>query len=538
VENNIMSLLRICTNKEMRSLDQIAEIEMGIGPVILMENAGRAATEIILREYPKAGLNQEILVFAGKGNNAGDAFVVARQLLCLGRKVRVFHLIKGVEYKGATAENFKILSRMKAKLVHVTESQDLEAFFDQSRGPYLAIDGIIGTGLKGNLEGHFYEVIELINQHVDKVVSLDIPTGVSGDTGLVQGIAIEAAITISFGFPRLGHFLPPGANYRGKLVNVDISLPSRFSKEGDKFLLRAKEIAHKIARKYGREDRYAHKNDFGHVLMIGGSPGRTGAIAMASLAALRMGAGLVTVASWEKSMSELNSRLPVEAMTITIPDNETNFEKYASLMKLFTAVVIGPGMGNQPESKKMLEWLLKNYQGPVVLDADALNIIGEHDLHALCVHRKAPTVLTPHPGEMARLIRRTKEDVVQNPVDSLKKCIELTHSVVLLKGAATLMSSPDDVLYLNHFPNSGMATAGSGDVLAGMIGGLLAQGMPGFDSAQTGVYLHSLSGSKAASKLSPRGMIATDIIKNIPLAYRELHKKYDEEEEPRMAQLL
>jgi hydroxyethylthiazole kinase-like uncharacterized protein yjeF len=533
-----MSLLRICTNQEMRSLDKIAETEMGIGPLVLMENAGRAATEIILREYPKAGINQEILVFAGKGNNADDAFVVARQLLGLGRKVRVFHLLKGTEYKGATAENFKILSKMKTKLVNVAESQDLESFFDQARGPFLAIDGIIGTGLKGNLEGHFFEVVELINQYVDQVVSLDIPTGVSGDTGLVQGIAIEAALTISFGFPRLGHFLPPGANYRGKLVNVDISLPNRFSKEGDKFLLRAKAVAQKIAKKYGREDRYAHKNDFGHVLMLGGSPGRTGAIAMASLAALRMGAGLVTVATWEKAMSELITRLPLEVMTLTIADDETNFEKYAKQMKLFSAVVIGPGMGTRPEAKKMVEWLLKNYQGPVVVDADALNILAEHELHSLCIHRKAPTVLTPHPGEMARLIRKNKEDVVQNPVESLKKCIELTHSVVMLKGAATLLSSPDEVLYLNHFPNAGMATAGSGDVLAGMIGGLLAQGMPGFDAAQTGVYLHSLSGSKAASKLSPRGMIATDIIKSIPLAYRELHKKYDEEEEPRMAQLL
>jgi len=533
-----MNLLRICTNQEMRNLDKVAETEMGITPRLLMENAGRAATEIILREYPNAGLSQEILVFAGKGNNAGDAFVVARQLMGLGRRVRVFHLVKGADYKGATAENFQILSKMKAKLVHVSESQELEAFFDQARGPFLAIDGIIGTGLKGNLEGHFYEVVELINQYVDQVVSLDIPTGVSGDSGLVQGIAIEAALTISFGFPRLGHFLPPGANFRGKLVNVDISLPHRFAKEGDKFLLRAKAVAHKIARKYGREDRYAHKNDFGHVLVIGGSPGRTGAISMASLAAMRMGAGLVTVASWEDSMKELVGKLPVEAMTITLPEKESNFEKYAEQMKMFSAVVIGPGMGTRPDAKKTVEWLLKNYQGPMVIDADALNIISEHELHSLCIHRKAATVLTPHPGEMARLIHKNKEQVVQHPVESLKECIELTHAVVLLKGAATLLSSPDEVLYLNHFPNSGMATAGSGDVLAGMIGGLLAQGMPGFDAAQTGVYLHSLSGSKAASKLSPRGMIATDIIKNIPHAYRELQKKYGEEEEPRMAQLL
>jgi NAD(P)H-hydrate epimerase len=529
-----MYQLRICTNEEMRSLDKTAEIEMGIGPVLLMENAGRAASEIIVKEYPNAGIRDEILVFAGKGNNAGDAFVVARQLLGLGRKVRVFHLIPGSEYKGATAENFKILQRMKAKLTHIGEAQDLEAFLSQSRPPELAIDGIIGTGLKGDLEGHFYDVVELINRNFEEIVSLDIPTGVSGDSGQVQGIAIQAALSISFGFPRLGHFLPPGANYRGKLVNVDISLPHRFSVEGDKFLLQAKTVAKKIVRR----DRYAHKNTFGHVLLVGGSTGRTGAISMATRAALRTGAGLATAATWSDSMASLAAQLPEEAMTLSIPENEKNYDRYADQLNQFSAVVMGPGMGSRPESKRLVELLLSYYQGPIVLDADALNLIAEHQLHSLCQNRKAPTVLTPHPGEMARLLNCKKEDVVKDPIASLKKAVDLTHSVVLLKGAATLLFSPDEVMYLNHFPNSGMATAGSGDVLAGMIGALLGQGLSGFDATQVGVYLHSLAGGRAARKVSPRGMMAGDIIRNIPGAYLELHKVYDEEEEPRMAKLL
>ncbi|NDG83872.1 MAG: NAD(P)H-hydrate dehydratase [Proteobacteria bacterium] len=529
-----MYQLRICTNQEMRLLDKTAETEMGIGPVLLMENAGRAACEIIVREYPDAGIEGEIIVFAGKGNNAGDAFVVARQLLGLGRKVRVFHLIPGSEYKGATAENFKILQRMKAKLAQITEAQELEAFLSQARAPDLAIDGIIGTGLKGDLEGHFYDVVELINRNFNEIVSLDIPTGVSGDSGQVQGIAIEASLTISFGFPRLGHFLPPGATFRGKLVNVDISLPHRFSVEGDKFLLQAKTVAKKIVRR----DRYAHKNTFGHVLLVGGSPGRTGAISMATRAALRTGAGLVTVASWSESMPSLLSQLPEEAMTLSIPENERNYDRYLDQLGQFSSVVIGPGMGNRPESKRLVEILLGYYQGPIVLDADALNLVAEHQLHSLCQNRKAPVVLTPHPGEMARLLGSRKEQVVQDPIGSLKKAVDLTHSVVLLKGAATLLFSPDEVMYLNHFPNSGMATAGSGDVLAGMIGALLAQGLGGFDAAQVGVYLHSLAGARAAKRGNARGMIAGDIIRNIPGAYLELQKVYGEEEEPRMAKLL
>jgi hydroxyethylthiazole kinase-like uncharacterized protein yjeF len=533
-----MIQLRICTNAEMRQLDQIAENEMGIGPMLLMENAGRAATEIILREYPRAGTERDILVFAGKGNNAGDAFVVARQLMGLGRKVRVFHLVRGESYKGATLENYNILKKMKARLIFLSEAQELEAFFDQARGPHLAVDGIIGTGLKGDLEGHFYDIVEQINQNVEHIVSLDIPTGVSGDTGLVRGTAIQASLTVSFGFPRLGHFLPPGANYRGKLINVDISLPARFATEGDKFLLRAKTVAGKLIHQGTHRDRYAHKNTFGHVLLIGGSLGRTGAIAMAAQAALRMGAGLVTVATWSDAMKSLIQQLPIEAMTLQIPDDEKEYSQYEEQIKNFSAIVIGPGMGTRKMSRRVVEHILMTYPGPVVIDADALNVISEHELHALCQNRKAPTVLTPHPGEMSRLLKIKKEEIVQDPIAAVRRAVDLTHSVVALKGAATLLLSPDEVLYLNHFPNIGMATAGSGDVLAGMIGGLLAQGVPGFDAAQIGVYLHSLAGARAAAKLSPRGMIATDIIKSIPYAYRELQKKYGEEEEPRMAKLL
>ncbi len=522
----------------MRALDKIAETEMGIGPVLLMENAGRAATEIIISSFPHAGVEQEILVFAGKGNNAGDAFVVARQLMSIGKKVRVFHLIRGTDYKGATLANFTILQKMKAKLVLLSESAELDAFFDHARGPHLAIDGIIGTGLKGDLEGHFYEVVELINKNVEHIVSLDMPTGVSGDTGLVQGIAIEASMTVSFGFPRLGHFLPPGANYRGKLVNVDISLPSRFSKEGDKFLLRAKTVAKKMAQKFGSRDRYAHKNTFGHVLMIGGSVGRTGAIAMATRASLRIGAGLATAATWADAMPLLAPQLPIESMTLGIPENEKNFDRYIDQLEQFSAVVVGPGIGNRPETRKLLEVLLSTYRGPVVIDADALNVIAQHQMHSLCMHRKGPTVLTPHPGEMARLLRWKKEAIVQDPIAALKKCVEMTNAVVLLKGAATLLLSPEEVLYVNHFPNSGMATAGSGDVLAGMIGGLLAQGMSGFDATQAGVYMHSLAGARAAARVHTRGMIASDIIRSIPYAYKELQKKYGEEEHPHLAKLL
>ena len=263
--------MSICTSAEMRELDDIADREYGLDATILMENAGRAAAQILLEHYPHAGRSSEILVFAGKGNNAGDAFVVARRLLSMDRKVRVFHLQAEDGYRGAPLKNFQILKKLKARLTFLENAADLQDFFRSSPGPFTIVDGILGTGLKGDLEGVFFEVVEMINDlYCGEVVSLDIPTGVSGDTGATCGASILASLTVSFGFPKMGHFFPPGAARRGKLINVDISLPARFRKEGDKFLLLKQPIAHLVKER----DRYGHKNSFGHTLLIGGSPGR------------------------------------------------------------------------------------------------------------------------------------------------------------------------------------------------------------------------------------------------------------------------
>ncbi|MCC7441428.1 MAG: NAD(P)H-hydrate dehydratase [Bdellovibrionales bacterium] len=516
--------MRICTNAEMRELDRVAEMEYGISPEILMENAGRAAVSVLFDHFPKAGHRSEILVFAGKGNNAGDAFVVARRLLCLDRKVRVFHLVPGSEYRGATQRNFEILQRLKAKMMLLETSSDLDAFFKSSPGPYLAIDGIIGTGLKGPLNGIFRDVVDMINANCPDVVALDIPTGVSGDTGMVQGDSIMAALTLSFGFPKLGHFLPPGAGRRGKLVNVDISLPARFRREGNKHLVRRGPLADLLKNR----DRYGHKNSFGHTLLVGGSPGKLGAITMAAKATQRMGTGLSTVATWPDGMDSLLTRLPDETMAVPIAWEGEQWEYYRkNINHQYSSVVVGPGMGRRPESKEAMVKLLTAYDGPLVIDADALNVIADHDLHGLVAKRQGRVVLTPHPGEMARLLKIEKSAVLGDPLAAVKKAVELTYGVVLLKGAATIISSPDDRYFFNHYPNDGMATAGSGDVLAGMIGGLVGQGMDTFNGTLLAVYLHSLAGDFAARAKGHRSMTAPDIIENIANAFQELKEKGD-----------
>jgi len=502
----------------MRELDRIAEQDYGIDARLLMENAGRAAAQIILERYPQAGKGTEILVFAGKGNNAGDAFVVARRLISLERRVRVFHL-ESSGYTGPVAANFEILRKLKAKMSYLDSVAELEAFFVSSPGPFTVIDGILGTGLKGNMDGVFYDVVELINrQNIAEVVALDIPSGVSGDTGNIAGTSIQSALTISFGFPKLGHFLPPGAGRRGELINVDISLPPRFRREGDKFLLMRDPMSALLKER----DRYGHKNSFGHTLLIGGSPGRLGAIAMAARASHKMGTGLVTAATWEDGFDALTMKLPNETMSVPLSLEGPLFEAYKRNLPTYSSVVVGPGLGMRADGKRLLEELLSNYAGALVVDADALNLISDLHLHDLLVNRKGGTVLTPHPGEMARLLGISKEEVTQDPIKAVKEAVRKTHAVVLLKGAATIIGGPDDVLYMNHYPNDGMATAGSGDVLAGMIGGLLGQKMKEFQATLLGVYLHSLAGDFAAKSLGHRSMTAADIIDNISHAFKDI----------------
>jgi hydroxyethylthiazole kinase-like uncharacterized protein yjeF len=526
------SQLRICTAAEMRELDSVADREYGLDATILMENAGRAASQILIERYPHAGRTSEVLVFAGKGNNAGDAFAVARRLICLERRVRVFHLHPDEGYHGATLKNFQILKKLKAKLVHLEAAADLQAFFNSSPGPFTIVDGILGTGLKGSLDGIYYDVVEMLNgMAFAEVVALDIPTGVSGDTGGVHGTSIQASLTVSFGFPKLGHFLPPGAARRGELINIDISLPARFRREGDKFLLLKQPLAQMIRAR----DRYGHKNSFGHTLLIGGSPGRLGAIVMSARACHKMGTGLVTVASWDDSYDTLLLKLPNETMAVPLRLSGPDYELYKQNLPSYSSVVIGPGLGLRPESKQLIEGMLTHYDGPMVIDADALNVIADHKLHELVARRRAPTVLTPHPGEMARLLGGTaaattsgsgpvsvKDEVRDDPVRALKRAVDSTHAITVLKGAATLIASPEGKLYLNHYPNDGMATAGSGDVLAGMIGGLLGQRMDPFQATLLGIYLHSLAGDFAAQALGHRSMTAQDIIENISNAFKDI----------------
>lgn len=512
--------MRIVGNEEMRNIDLEAIEKIGIPSQVLMENAGLEAARLISDRCKELKYEGEILVFCGKGKNGGDGLVVARRLLSSGHRVRVFLLHDPSQYTGESAINLKILKNQRAKVSVIESANFLEEYFKSATPPFLAVDALLGTGLKRNMEGIYYDVIEILNGNATEIISLDIPTGVNGDNGFIHGTSILAGITISFGYPKLGHFLAPGAARRGKLYHVDLCFPRDWSDKGDKILLTKNNTAGLLQSR----DRFGHKNSFGHCLLIGGSPGRIGAIDMASRSCLKMGTGLVTVASWEDSFPSLEIKLSSEIMSFKVVKEGDQFIAPKPGINSFSSVVIGPGFGMRTEGAQMLKQLIVEYQGPLVIDADGLNIVSEYKLHDLIAKRTQPTVLTPHPGEMARLLQKDKNAVVENPVASVREAVEKTGAVVLLKGASTLIHSTEGVTWLNHYPNDGMATAGSGDVLAGIIGGLLGQKINALAATKLGVFLHSLSGRFAAQKSGHRSMTALDIVENISQAFIDLRE--------------
>lgn len=531
--------MRIVTSDEMRKIDEISDQKFGIDAGILMENAGRSASQVLLEEYPDAGLTTEIVILAGKGNNAGDAFVVARRLLGVGRRVSVFylspHLTPIERYSVAVEKNLKILKALKAKLFPLESLAELQEYLDRTTGGVTLIDGLFGTGLKGNLEGFLFDLVEFVNKSsFREVIALDIPSGVDGDNGLIRGTAIQAHLTVSFGFPKVGHFLAPGASKCGRLVNVDISLPYEFraqtidsSPSTDYKHESSKHLKQLISEEMIRSllktrDRYGYKNEFGHCLLIGGSLGRLGAIELAGKSAHRVGTGLISIGTWNDCYQILLSRIPSELMAFDIPLDIEILKESQSILKNFSSIVVGPGLGKTKDAERLMEILLSVYQGPLVIDADAINIISEKQLLNRLIQRRAPTVLTPHLGEMARMLQTKVPLIKEDLFTALREAMDQTHSVVVMKGASTLVGSPDGSVFLNHLPNDGMATAGSGDVLAGMIGGLMAQGYTAFESAIIGVRVHALAGKKAAEKLGTLSMTASDLVACISEAFFEI----------------
>jgi NAD(P)H-hydrate epimerase len=497
-------MLKVLSARQIKELDAYTIANEPIASIDLMERACRAFTSWFT---PRYDTDRPIAIFCGYGNNGGDGLGIARWLAQWNYKVSVF--LVGDE-KSASADFITNKQRLHRIIdpVNITSVQDLPAFTNKQ----IIIDAVFGSGLSRPIDGVAVQVIEILNTTSTERISVDIPSGLFADSP-PTGVVFYAHHTISFQLPKLSFFLPENEKYVGKWHLVNIGLHKEFLKSAatDYYYLQKKDI--RDIRK--KRSAFSHKGDYGRALLIAGSYGKTGAAVLAARAAMRSGLGLLTVHSPRCSHYILQTSVP-EAM-FEVNEGEKNLSG-SLIVSNIQAVGIGPGMGTSEETSRALADLLPTLSLPVVLDADALNIISQHPELLQVV--PAGSVLTPHPKEFERLAGGW-----QNDFERLSKQIQLAKSsgcYVVLKGAFTSIATPQGKVYFNSTGNPGMATGGSGDVLAGLLTGLLAQGYEAEDACLLGVFLHGLAGDLAAEKLGQEALIASDIIQYIPSAFKNL----------------
>lgn len=499
---------RALTAAQMREAEQAAESKHGMPSALLMENAGRALAEAA---RSVAGPGGRFVVICGPGNNGGDGLVAARFLREGGARVSV--ALVGDEAKMTPAARSNLVSLEGHGVAPVV----MDALPEPGPGD-VVVDALFGTGLSRAPSGAFADAIQRIARWREggaKVVAADVPSGLQSDTGTAFDPHVVADVTVTFGFLKRGLVLEPGVSLAGEVRRVDIGLGGAAAKavSGPELLLVEEADAHCVL-PVRRTD--THKGTYGHVLVVAGSRGKSGAAAMVARAALRSGAGLVTVATRSDVLDVVLSYAP-EVMGIPLestgPLGLADLEPLLAAAEKKSALVIGPGIPRGPETVKLLGELLSRIECPAVLDADALNALAE-DLSVLR-RVKVPLVLTPHPGEMARLASRSTHDIQAHRVDVAREFATAHGLTLVLKGSRTLTVHKDGAVYVNPTGNPGMATGGAGDVLSGVCGAMVAQGFPLPDAAWAAVYAHGLAGDLAAQKRGQLGLIATDLIKGL-----------------------
>lgn len=509
--------MKVATAEQMQELDRKTIETYRIPGILLMENAGRGATEAIRAFFPDLE-KKRVVIVAGKGNNGGDGLVIARHLMNRKIPVKVVLLTDPKSLRGDAETNYYIFHRMKGNLFPAPSTKEYQKVKREVENADLLVDAIFGTGLDAEVRGYYREVIDHLNAQKIPIVAIDIPSGLNANTGKPLGTAIRATLTVTLGLPKVGLLVSPGTEYVGTLKIIDIGIPKNLVEEEklQVHLLEEEEI-YQFLSVPRRPD--THKGDYGHLLVIAGSVGKTGAAAMVCEAALRMGAGLVTLAI-PKSLNPIMEMKLTEVMTEPMPETPKqtlSLKAFNSLLRLCEnkkAVVIGPGLGTFKETQSLILKLIRAIDLPMIIDADGLNALATQP-KTLPVNNRS-LILTPHPGEMARLIHSTGKEVQEDRIGVCRNFSLSTHTYLVLKGYRTLIGTPKGEIYINPTGNSGLATGGTGDVLSGMIGGLVCQGFDLLSSLQASVYLHGLAGDEVARELGEKSLVATDLIKKIP----------------------
>jgi ADP-dependent NAD(P)H-hydrate dehydratase / NAD(P)H-hydrate epimerase len=509
--------MRIVTAAEMQAMDHSTISRLGIPGRVLMENAGRGATRCFLERLYTQGPGR-VGVIAGRGNNGGDGFVMARYLAERGIPVEVFLATAADKVQGDAAANLSLLSALNIPVTAIPDASALAAQQQHMRHTRYWIDALFGTGLNAEVRGYYKDLIEFINALQRPVFSVDVPSGLHADTGQPCGACVRAAATTTFGFAKIGHLVHPGAELCGVVDVIDIGIPAVVAETepARQYMVTGPMVQTLLPRRPAD----SHKGQTGHILVVAASTGKTGAAAMAAQAALRVGAGLVTIAV-PQSLSPILEVQSLEAMTLPVPDagrgilTEEAFAAIAGAMPDKRCAAVGPGIGTDPATGRLVHRIVRESRLPLVIDADGLNnLVGHLDLLA---KRESPTVLTPHPGEMARLLETSTAAVQSDRLHAVRTLAHRSGCCVILKGARTLIGDPQGRVWINTTGNAGMAGGGMGDVLTGAAAGFISQGVPALQAAIAAVFVHGLA-ADILSQAAPRGYLATEVSQMLPQA--------------------
>jgi len=514
--------IKLLTAEQMRAMDSYAIDTVGIPGLVLMENAGRAVVDAI-EEHFDTDEPLRVAIFCGKGNNGGDGFVVARHLEQRGHSAVVFLLAGLEDLKGDARTNADIA---RAIGLDIREAPDAESVANLDFDPRdfdLAVDAIFGTGLTSAVGGHYLGAIDLINGSGLPVVAVDLPSGVDADRGPLIGPAVEADLSVTFAYPKIAHVMPPAERLAGDVVVTDISIPAVAETSDLNTYLLTKDA---VAPLLQPREADSHKGTYGHLFAVAGGLGKAGAAAMIGKSALLAGAGLVTVGV-PISITGILETASLETMTAPLSQAEGGVlaaDALDTIMQLLgdkTALAFGSGTGVAEETVKLFHGLVESVLLPMIIDADGVNAFaGEAEKLR---SDNAEIIITPHPGEMARLLGVETSDVQADRIGVARKLATDNGIIVVLKGYRTVVAEPGGAVYVNMSGNPGMATAGSGDVLTGMIAGLAAQrDISPLEAALLGVFAHGLAGDIAADALGETSLIAGDIMDAIPAAFAEL----------------
>ena len=517
--------MRVLTSEQMRDADRRTINDIGIPGIVLMENAGRQIVSAM--EAHIEGLQGgTVAVLAGRGNNGGDGFVVARTLVQRHIDASVFLFGRVSEVSGDARTNLNVLGQLGIQVIEVADSQAWELHSAEVLDADVIVDAIFGTGLRDGLTGLFETVAADINASGKPVVAVDLPSGLSADSVEPPGPFIEATMTVTLAAPKLPLVLPPAESGAGDLVIADIGIPHDIidDLDGPKLSLLTRD-AMRILLEPRAQD--SHKGDYGRVLIVAGSTGKTGAAFLAAMAALRSGAGTVTVAT-PRSCAAIIASMAPELMTLPLDETPEGTVDFTALDEVLAfqadVIAVGPGLGRAHGTTAFVHALVERSSASLVLDADALNAFAD-DPDRLTAKEGVDIIVTPHPGELARLMGLSTDDVQKSRLD-LARDFATSHRVtMILKGHRTIIATPDGAAYINLTGNPGMATAGTGDVLTGMAAAWAAQLLDAEAAAQLAVYLHGLAGDLAESDESDVSMTATDVIGHLGDAIAELTSK-------------